>query len=33
MYSYKLEGFDHDWNDIGTSNKAVFTSFLQAITN
>ena len=25
IYSYKLEGFDHDWNDIGTSNKAVFT--------
>jgi len=25
IYSYKLEGFDHDWNDLGTSNKAVFT--------
>ncbi|HEY7884102.1 MAG TPA: two-component regulator propeller domain-containing protein [Cellvibrionaceae bacterium] len=25
-YSYKLEGFDRDWNDIGRSNTATYTN-------
>lgn len=25
-YSYKLEGFEKDWNDVGTSHKAVYTN-------
>ena len=25
-YSYKLEGFDKDWNEVGTSHSAVYTN-------
>src|SRR5690606_15047898 len=25
-YAYKLEGFDHDWNDAGNNRKASYTN-------
>ena len=26
QYAYKLEGFDHDWNYVGSQNKATYTN-------